>query len=149
MIKAEWGTKRSCPKCATRFYDLTKDDPVSCINCGYNWIPESVLKSKQPMPFEVEKPPVEEPGFDARQENQRNVFSDQNRRYRISPAQIHIMAELGRFRVIARDDLTRSFDGLERGAQEKDLARLLRHSLIQQSPFRGPEDIPRVLLTLT
>ena len=56
MIKAEWGTKRSCPKCATRFYDLTKDDPVNCINCGYNWIPESVLKSKQSTPFEVEKP---------------------------------------------------------------------------------------------
>ncbi len=57
MIKAEWGTKRSCPKCATRFYDLTKDDPITCINCGYAWLPESVLKSKQPMPFEeVAKP---------------------------------------------------------------------------------------------
>lgn len=57
MIKAEWGSKRSCPKCATRFYDLGKDDPVSCINCGYAWMPESVLKSKQPMPFEeVAKP---------------------------------------------------------------------------------------------
>ncbi len=56
MVKAEWGAKRSCPKCATRFYDLTKDDPVACISCGYNWIPESVLKSKQPMPFEAEKP---------------------------------------------------------------------------------------------
>lgn len=52
MVKAEWGTKRSCPKCATRFYDLTKEDPVSCISCGYAWMPESVLKSKQPMPFE-------------------------------------------------------------------------------------------------
>ncbi len=52
MIKAEWGTKRSCPKCATRFYDLTKDDPVTCINCGYAWLPESVLKSKQAVPFE-------------------------------------------------------------------------------------------------
>ncbi|HET6537308.1 MAG TPA: TIGR02300 family protein [Sphingopyxis sp.] len=52
MVKAEWGTKRSCPKCATRFYDLTKDDPISCISCGYAWLPESVLKSKQPMPFE-------------------------------------------------------------------------------------------------
>src|SRR3546814_3617723 len=30
MVKAEWGTKRSCPKCATRFYDLTNDDPVTC-----------------------------------------------------------------------------------------------------------------------
>jgi hypothetical protein len=59
MIKAEWGTKRSCPKCATRFYDLTKEDPITCINCGYAWLPESVLKSKQPMPFEqVVKPGV-------------------------------------------------------------------------------------------
>ena len=61
MVKAEWGTKRSCPKCATRFYDLTKDDPVSCINCGYSWIPESVLKSKQPMPFEAAEKPGKTP----------------------------------------------------------------------------------------
>ncbi|OYY67684.1 FYDLN acid domain-containing protein, partial [Sphingomonas sp. 28-63-12] len=27
MVKPEWGTKRTCPKCATRFYDLGKDDP--------------------------------------------------------------------------------------------------------------------------
>ena len=39
MIQPEWGTKRTCPKCATRFYDLTKDDPVTCINCGYAWAP--------------------------------------------------------------------------------------------------------------
>jgi len=55
MIKPEWGTKRTCPKCATRFYDLEKDDPVSCINCGYAWEPEPILKSKQPLPFEVVK----------------------------------------------------------------------------------------------
>ena len=53
MVKPEWGTKRSCPKCATRFYDLGKDDPVTCIECGTAWMPEPVLKSKQPMPFEV------------------------------------------------------------------------------------------------
>jgi len=52
MIKAEWGHKRSCPKCATRFYDLGKDDPITCIACGATWDPEPVLKSKQPMPFE-------------------------------------------------------------------------------------------------
>ena len=39
MVKAEWGTKRTCPKCATRFYDLGKDDPVTCINCGTAWEP--------------------------------------------------------------------------------------------------------------
>ena len=34
MIKPEWGTKRTCPKCATRFYDLGKEDPVTCIACN-------------------------------------------------------------------------------------------------------------------
>jgi uncharacterized protein (TIGR02300 family) len=53
MVKPEWGTKRSCPKCATRFYDLGKEDPVTCIGCGTAFMPEPVLKSKQPMPFEM------------------------------------------------------------------------------------------------
>ena len=55
MVKPEWGTKRSCPKCGTRFYDLTKDEPVVCISCGNQWVPEPILKSKQPMPFEEAK----------------------------------------------------------------------------------------------
>ncbi len=61
MIKAEWGTKRSCPKCATRFYDLGKEDPVTCISCGNAWSPEPVLKSKQPLPFEQVKVGIPEP----------------------------------------------------------------------------------------
>src|ERR1700754_2933191 len=63
MIKPEWGTKRTCPKCGTRFYDLTKDEPITCISCSYSWEPEPILKSKQPLPFEAvktEKPVVED-----------------------------------------------------------------------------------------
>ena len=56
MVKPEWGSKRICPKCSTSFYDLTKDDPITCINCGNAWQPEPVLKSKQPLPFEVAAP---------------------------------------------------------------------------------------------
>lgn len=52
MAKPEWGAKHGCPKCGTRFYDLGKDDPVTCIECGYDWHPEPVLKSKQPIPYE-------------------------------------------------------------------------------------------------
>ncbi len=55
MVKPEWGTKRSCPKCGTRFYDLGKEEPATCIECGEEWYPEPVLKSKQPIPFEDEK----------------------------------------------------------------------------------------------
>ena len=53
MVKPEWGTKRTCPKCGTRFYDLTKEDPVVCINCSNQWMPDSILKSKQPLPFDA------------------------------------------------------------------------------------------------
>jgi len=56
MVKPEWGTKRTCPKCATRFYDLGKDDPVTCIECGTTWTPEPILKSKQPLPFDQATP---------------------------------------------------------------------------------------------
>ena len=57
MVKPEWGTKRTCPKCGTRFYDLGNDDPVTCINeeCEAEWEPEPVLKSKQPLPFDDDK----------------------------------------------------------------------------------------------
>ena len=64
MAKPEWGTKRSCPKCGTRFYDLGKDDPVTCIECGEEWHPEPVLKTKQPIPFEEEKKKDVEPDTD-------------------------------------------------------------------------------------
>ncbi|MXO64468.1 TIGR02300 family protein [Altericroceibacterium endophyticum] len=55
MVKPEWGSKRTCPKCGTRFYDLGSDTPVTCIECENEWYPEPVLKSKQPIPFEEEE----------------------------------------------------------------------------------------------
>ena len=65
MVKPEWGTKRTCPKCSTRFYDLGKADPVHCIECGLDFVPEPVLKSKQPMPFEAAAPAAPAPAADA------------------------------------------------------------------------------------
>lgn len=52
MVKPEWGAKHGCSKCGTRFYDLGKDDPITCIECGHAWHQEPVLKSKQPIPYE-------------------------------------------------------------------------------------------------
>src|SRR4249919_2027526 len=69
MVKPEWGTKRTCPKCSTRFYDLGNEDPVHCIECGTDFVPEPVLKSKQPLAFEaapaVAKEPVADPELEA------------------------------------------------------------------------------------
>lgn len=55
VAKPEWGTKRTCPKCGTRFYDLQKADPITCIDCGHEWVPESILKSKQTIPSAAAK----------------------------------------------------------------------------------------------
>lgn len=54
MPKPEWGTKRTCPETGERFYDLGNDNPVTSPN-GHQWYPEPVLKSKQPIPFEVDE----------------------------------------------------------------------------------------------
>jgi uncharacterized protein (TIGR02300 family) len=64
MVKPEWGTKRTCPKCSTRFYDLGKDDPVHCIECGTDFVPEAILKSKQPLPFEAARTPEKDTATD-------------------------------------------------------------------------------------
>src|SRR3982751_1043087 len=64
MVKPEWGAKRTCPKCSTRFYALGKDDPVHCISCGTDFAPEPVLKSKQPMAFEAAPVAAKEPAED-------------------------------------------------------------------------------------
>jgi len=59
MVKAEWGNKRTCPKCHARFYDLGKYDPVvTCVACGVTWEPEPALKSKQPLPYDAPKKEV-------------------------------------------------------------------------------------------
>ncbi|HVB17219.1 MAG TPA: TIGR02300 family protein, partial [Stellaceae bacterium] len=46
MAKAEWGTKRLCPNCGTRYYDMRRD-PVVCPHCGSPFDPEALLKTRR------------------------------------------------------------------------------------------------------
>ncbi|MFC3052164.1 TIGR02300 family protein [Kordiimonas pumila] len=55
MAKPEWGTKRTCPKCGERFYDLGNADPIVCIACETEFKPEPILKTKQPIVLSDEK----------------------------------------------------------------------------------------------
>ncbi len=61
MVKPELGTKRVCPSCAIRFYDLLKN-PIECPGCGATFVAEPVLPSKNdaPPPPEPEKAAAEE-----------------------------------------------------------------------------------------
>ena len=45
MPKEEWGVKRLCPNCSTRFYDL-RNDPMTCPNCGAAHSVESLATGK-------------------------------------------------------------------------------------------------------
>src|SRR5262250_479857 len=54
VAKPEWGTKRICPSCGTRYYDLLRE-PVICPKCGTPYDPEAFLKSRRARPA----PPVE------------------------------------------------------------------------------------------
>ena len=76
MVKPEWGTKRTCPKCGTRFYDLEKDDPVTCIECGAAWEPDPILKSKQPLPFDAPKKEVPEKDVDSDLSDELDIDED-------------------------------------------------------------------------
>jgi uncharacterized protein (TIGR02300 family) len=78
MVKPEWGAKRQCPKCGERFYDLNKDEPVECIECGEKWFPEPVLKSKQPIPFEEEKKKDVEPDADLAGDDLEDIEIDED-----------------------------------------------------------------------
>ena len=45
MPKEEWGTKRLCPHCGTRFYDL-RNDPMTCPACGTEFSAESLTSAR-------------------------------------------------------------------------------------------------------
>jgi uncharacterized protein (TIGR02300 family) len=46
VAKPEWGTKRICPSCGTRYYDLLRR-PVVCPKCSTPFDPEAFLRSRR------------------------------------------------------------------------------------------------------
>lgn len=53
MSKPELGTKRDCPSCGAKFYDLNKN-PAVCPKCKHEFVPDTGAKAKRAKP--VEKP---------------------------------------------------------------------------------------------
>ena len=67
MAKPEWGTKRICPSCGTRYYDLMRD-PVVCPKCSTPFDPEAFLRARRARPaapVEKELEPVGAEEIDA------------------------------------------------------------------------------------
>src|ERR1700683_1412038 len=49
LAKPEWGTKRICPSCGTRYYDLMREQ-VICPKCSTPYDPEAFLKARRSRP---------------------------------------------------------------------------------------------------
>lgn len=67
MAKADWGTKRICPNCGTRYYDMRRD-PVTCPKCGAPFDAETLVrtrKSRAAAPVEAEEVPIAEDELEA------------------------------------------------------------------------------------
>ena len=54
MSKPELGTKRDCPSCGAKFYDLNKN-PVVCPKCKHEYVPDAGPKAKRAKPAEKPK----------------------------------------------------------------------------------------------
>jgi uncharacterized protein (TIGR02300 family) len=54
VAKPEWGVKRTCLACATRFYDMRKD-PILCPSCGVKFDVETIFRPRR------SRAPVDEP----------------------------------------------------------------------------------------
>ncbi|MBX3505531.1 MAG: TIGR02300 family protein [Parvibaculum sp.] len=72
MSKPELGTKRDCPSCGAKFYDLNKN-PVVCPKCKHEYVPDAGPKARRAKP--VEKP-KEKPVKRAVAEDEENVSLD-------------------------------------------------------------------------
>jgi uncharacterized protein (TIGR02300 family) len=88
MPKDEWGLKRVCPSCSTRFYDL-QHDPMTCPACAATFSAESLVAGKgrparvekvKPAAAEVDETPeieTEEPVIDAEDDLEDDILEDE------------------------------------------------------------------------
>src|SRR5206468_9144363 len=49
VAKPEWGSKRICPSCGTRYYDM-QHDPIVCPKCQTAFDPEALLRARRSRP---------------------------------------------------------------------------------------------------
>ncbi|MCA0431747.1 MAG: TIGR02300 family protein [Proteobacteria bacterium] len=70
VVNPELGTKRTCPHCAARFYDLLKN-PITCPKCGTAFIAQAILPSKGDLPGMAA--PVAKPREKEEQEDTENA----------------------------------------------------------------------------
>jgi hypothetical protein len=123
---------------------------------------EGCLLETEPAPLEMSRGQVcspepernterslEQPARPIDSRRGRTTLYDRDRGYRLRESEIQTIAELGKFRVIAMEDLAQHAYRGRRHQFDQDRQSLIRKGLVRQGTFEGPEASPRELLTLT
>jgi uncharacterized protein (TIGR02300 family) len=75
LVKADLGTKRICPSCSARFYDLQKR-PIECPKCAFTFEPEALYKQRRPRQPEAEKVPERARGEEEELQESEEIAED-------------------------------------------------------------------------
>ena len=78
-----------------------------------------------------------------------SLYRSRDRDYRLRRYEEHALADIGRFRIVATEDLSKYLYDGHRVELERDLRSLARQGLIQYRTFEGSDGSTRELLTLT
>ena len=57
MSNPNWGTKRVCPTCSAKFYDMCRQ-PIICPKCSNTFDPEAFVKKRRGRPPATETKPL-------------------------------------------------------------------------------------------
>jgi hypothetical protein len=79
----------------------------------------------------------------------RTAFTDRNRTYSLRDSEICTMSEVGKFRVVAKNDLTEFAYNGDRDRMENDVENLVRQGLAKVMAIADIEYNPRQIVTLT
>ena len=101
--------------------------------------------------FGVARPtlPREERVREVLEQRTRTVFTDRNRTYSLRYSEIYAMAEVGKFRVVAKSDLAEFAYNGDRNRMENDVESLVRQGLAKVTALADTEYNPRQVVTLT
>jgi DNA-binding MarR family transcriptional regulator len=86
---------------------------------------------------------------DPRTQDLRTLFHGRDRAYRLRASEMRALIDLGKFRVIAAEDIAKYLYGDRQDWARQDLRNLAAQGLVRRRTFQGPDASPRVLLTLT
>ncbi len=79
----------------------------------------------------------------------RTKYTDRNKEYSLRDSEIHTLGEVGKFRVVATNDLAEFAYNGNRSRMENDVESLARQGLLTQTAIADPEHNPTQVVTLT